>query len=222
MPPRRPDRSTAIGRRPRAAVGSRTASSRGRFPQGYVQLLAERAAHESTAVCVVDSLGAWQHLLDATREAATLHAADPAYRQELAAWTGRHGSPEGVPAASTPPPGALPGEPPVREFSDPRLHPRPDTAEEDAGVLLVLASASDDAMSQLRAGEAMSQVLLTATSLGLACCPLTEPLEAKGARRTIRQQVLADDGHPPTRRAPDGLGPSERGPAAGHTTASGR
>ncbi|MEU0535792.1 nitroreductase family protein [Amycolatopsis tolypomycina] len=41
------------------------------------------------------------------------------------------------------------------------------------GEVLVVATASDDRMALLRAGEATSAVLLSATALGLASCPLT-------------------------------------------------
>lgn len=54
--------------------------------------------------------------------------------------------------------------------------PRPDHAR-----LLVLSTSSDDRMSRLRAGEALSAVLLTATNIGLANCPLTDPLDISGA-----------------------------------------
>jgi hypothetical protein len=58
-------------------------------------------------------------------------------------------------------------------------------------VLLVMATASDDRMSRLRAGEATSAALLTATSLGLANCPLTEPLELQDIRELVRSRVTA-------------------------------
>jgi hypothetical protein len=57
-------------------------------------------------------------------------------------------------------------------------------------VLLVLGTASDDRMSQLRAGEATSAVLLRATQAGLATCPLSQPLEVPSTRRLLEEQVL--------------------------------
>ena len=47
----------------------------------------------------------------------------------------------------------------------------------DGGLLAVLGTASDDHLSQLRAGEALSAVVLHATRAGLATCPLSEVLE---------------------------------------------
>jgi hypothetical protein len=62
--------------------------------------------------------------------------------------------------------------------------------EQDGGQLLVLATLHDDPVSVLRAGEAASAALLTATDLGLATCPLSQPLEVADTRATIRDQVL--------------------------------
>lgn len=62
--------------------------------------------------------------------------------------------------------------------------------EPDGGQLLVLATATDDPVSVLRAGEATSAALLTATSIGLATCPLSQALEVPGTRAVIRDQVL--------------------------------
>ena len=57
-------------------------------------------------------------------------------------------------------------------------------------MLTVLGTASDDALSRLRAGEALSAVLLTATAHGLASCPLSQPLEISSARIMLRDDVL--------------------------------
>lgn len=46
------------------------------------------------------------------------------------------------------------------------------------GEVLVLATATDDRLARLRAGEATSAVLLSATALGLASCPLPASWDA--------------------------------------------
>ncbi len=51
-------------------------------------------------------------------------------------------------------------------------------------------------MAWLRAGEATSIVLLTATALGLANCPITEPLEVADTRDEVREDVFGTDAHP--------------------------
>ena len=57
-------------------------------------------------------------------------------------------------------------------------------------MLLVLGTASDDRLSQLKAGEALSAVLLHATDIGLAACPLSQPLEVESIYRAVRDDLL--------------------------------
>ena len=57
-------------------------------------------------------------------------------------------------------------------------------------MLAVIGTAFDDTLSQLRAGEALSAVLLHATLLGLATCPLSQVLEVDDTRRVLRDDVL--------------------------------
>ncbi len=71
-----------------------------------------------------------------------------------------------------------------------------DAVGADAAELLVLGTPSDDRMSQLRAGEGTSAVLLTATVLGLASCSLIEPLEIEETRASYRSNVLDNNGFP--------------------------
>ncbi|MFE6922443.1 Acg family FMN-binding oxidoreductase [Nocardia sp. NPDC057663] len=179
-----------------AAIGQRRTDRR-RFtswpvPPGYLGLLTERALALGAMVRPVTD-GERDRLVVAVRAAARAHAADPDYRFELAVWSGRHGSLDGVPARSTPRP--RPGdELPARTFAGPELA---DPAQEpDHAELLMLGTSSDDRMSRLRAGEAMSAVLLTAANIGLASCALTEPLEIPEQREKIRSQMLNGTSYP--------------------------
>jgi nitroreductase len=70
------------------------------------------------------------------------------------------------------------------------------TAAVDDAVMLVLATRRDDDVSRLRAGEALSRVLLSATALGLATCPLTEPLNDPRGRLALACEVFDGDAHP--------------------------
>ncbi|HLR98506.1 MAG TPA: NAD(P)H nitroreductase [Mycolicibacillus parakoreensis] len=74
--------------------------------------------------------------------------------------------------------------------------PGSDAAEGDHAVLLALGTATDDPMAWIRAGEAASVVVLTATALGLAGCPMTEPLKLASTRDAVRAEVFDDDAHP--------------------------
>ena len=63
-------------------------------------------------------------------------------------------------------------------------------------MVLALGTRADDRLAQLRAGEATSTVLLTATSVGLACCPVTEPLEIPETRAAVRSEIFGSTNYP--------------------------
>ncbi|RDI55238.1 Acg family FMN-binding oxidoreductase [Nocardia mexicana] len=131
-------------------------------------------------------------LLRAFEQAAWEHARDFSYGAELAQWSGRHATPEGVPARST----VAAEDATVRPFSNPGL-PQAVIHDIDAvDCLLMVSTTGDDRISRLRAGEAAGAVLVTATTLGLATCPLTEPLELPATRDRIRTGVLDDSAFP--------------------------
>ncbi|BDT87318.1 Acg family FMN-binding oxidoreductase [Nocardia cyriacigeorgica] len=156
------------------------------IPPGYRGLLTERASASGAVLRPVRDADK-DVLVAAARTAARVHAADPEYRFELAVWSGRHGSLDGVPARNTPSVRAG-DELPARAFAAPELA---DPAKErDYAELLMLGTSADDRVSRLRAGEALSAVLLTATNVGLASCALTEPLEIPAQRERIRSDML--------------------------------
>ena len=164
-------------------------------PPAYLRQLVDRAAETGVVVRQVPDGGPRTKLIAALDEAARRHAADPEYRREISIWSGRHGSLDGVPAHST----VVPDdgdEIPARAFAAGQLAQPPGAGPEDAATLLALGTSSDDRMSWLRAGEAMSAMSLTATSLGLATCPITEPLEMRDLRTLVRRDVLGDSGFP--------------------------
>jgi len=66
----------------------------------------------------------------------------------------------------------------------------------DNGVVLALGTENDDGLARLRAGEATSLVLLSATAMGLATCPVTEPLESPETRQAVRADVFGAAGFP--------------------------
>jgi len=66
----------------------------------------------------------------------------------------------------------------------------------DNAVVVALGTKSDDDLARLRAGEATSLVLLSATAMGLASCPVTEPLEIPKTREAVRADVFGTSGYP--------------------------
>ena len=124
------------------------------------------------------------------------HVRNGDYVRELTTWSGRYSSVAGVPARNAPPP--QPTAPiPGRVFAGPGLTPPPGVSPaDDNAAILALGTEQDDRLARLRAGEATSVVLLTATAMGLACCPITEPLEIRETRDAVRADVFGSSGHP--------------------------
>ena len=156
-------------------------------PAGDIALMESRVARSQATLRRIDSASQLAPLL---ASAVHQHAVDAEYLAELSMWSGRYGAVAGVPARNTPaaaPHSALP----ARAFANPVLaQPANAPAEDDAGVLLALGTATDDPLMVLRAGEATSAVLLTATALGLSSCPVTEALEVEELRERVRVDVL--------------------------------
>ncbi len=157
-------------------------------PDGFVAELAERAGEQGAVLRPVPA-GMHGTLLAAIREADRRQESNPGYRTETAMWTGGSGDGTGIPAANllTDPVGT--GDGTARRFPPGTLAQAP-APEDDGALLLVLGTASDDTLSWLRAGEAASAVLLHATALGLASCPLSQPLEIGATRAVVRDRVL--------------------------------
>lgn len=74
--------------------------------------------------------------------------------------------------------------------------PRSFWPRDDDAVVLVLGTRQDDDDMRLRAGEALSRITLTATALGLATCPLTEPLNDMRTRLALACEVFDGEAHP--------------------------
>ncbi len=159
-------------------------------------------------------------LIVAVGRADELEAADPAYEAEIRLWTGRADSAfEGVPASAVPHLPSRQSDVNLRDFevgARGTLEAADPTHVEHA-AMFVLATVTDSDTDQVRAGEALAHVLLTATSLGLAVSPATQPIELPETRALLAraiggfgtpQVVLrvgwpgADDPLPPTPRRP--------------------
>jgi len=167
-------------------------------PSGDVAALAAQAARAGVMLRKVEDTG---ELATLVAQAVREHIGDPAYLAELAMWSGRYGTESGVPARNTPSPEKTSPEKSgaftTRVFANPVLEqPSGVQGRDDAGVVVVLATADDDQVALLRAGEATGVVLLSATAMGLASCPLTEPLEIPATRAEVRAKLLGGEGFP--------------------------
>ncbi len=163
------------------------------IPASYIAQMGARAARTGVMLRQVESLPRLQEIV---AQAARQHASSYDYLTELTTWSGRYGSVAGVPARNTPAAG-LGGEMSQRMFAGPALT-QPPAAEsrDDNAVVLALGTRDDGLVPRLRAGEATSLVLLSATALGLATCPITEPLEISETRDLVRTEVFGESGYP--------------------------
>ena len=162
-------------------------------PHGDISLMGARSARAGVMLRRIDGLASLKRLVN---HAALWHSSDSNYLAELAMWSGRYGSVSGVPARNTPAPDPS-SVIPARSFAGPVLAQPPGVAPtEDDAAVVALGTVDDDDVSRLRAGEGTSLVLLTATALGLASCPITEPLEILETRMAVGTDVFGAAGYP--------------------------
>jgi hypothetical protein len=161
----------------------------GPLPESVIDLLRDAAAPFGVATHVFDpeQLG---FLALAAREATNIHDKSESYRNEMSAWTtyrnpvGRDGIP---PTVAVP---QVPRTVPVRNFapdSQPLLEAGP--GDDRYTTYLAFATDTDTKTDWLRTGEAVSAVLLTATTLGIASSVLSEVVEVPGARALLHALV---------------------------------
>ncbi|MGF7120579.1 Acg family FMN-binding oxidoreductase [Rhodococcus sp. BE178] len=119
-------------------------------------------------------------MAEAARNSASIRHYDPAYHAELYWWAGHRLPDQGIPGAALPAEGAVPvgREFPVGTLASPESGP-------DRAALAVISTEADTRLDWLRSGEALSHVLLTATSRGLATCPLTHLTEVSASRALV-------------------------------------
>jgi hypothetical protein len=161
-------------------------------PDGIVHTLLSAGAHQGATVLKVDDGSVHRDLADTLATAESQRQTNRDYGEELALWTGTAANVR----AGVPKTGFRPPTNPLnrRPFNDPL---QGDAArEEDASVFLVIGTINDDVESRLRAGEALSAVLLEATVVGLATCPISLPIEVPETRRMLRSAVFGGGCYP--------------------------
>lgn len=162
-------------------------------PKAALRRLGEAASGEETGLHL---LGREQipTLAAAAGKAAAAERADPAYRRALDEWTHRPpGNGDGVPAGTAVP--AAPRTVPVRDFAPdgtPGLAIGP--GDDNGTAYAILHGPGDTAVEWLRAGEALSAVLLTAVVEGLGAAPMSDVLEVEESRLMV--QGLLPAGRP--------------------------
>ncbi len=161
-------------------------------PPALLDDLVEQARDGGAEMHVVTAGTTRAGLIATISRSASLQRQQAGYTAELARWTGRYGAARDGIESSTVAGGApLPGDVPMRRFTRPGLtQPGHGLGHEDASTLMVLSARTDDRLGTLCAGEATGAVLLTATELGLATTPLSQPLEVEETRRWISEHIV--------------------------------
>jgi hypothetical protein len=151
-------------------------------------------------VLMVPVSGVRERFAAALADAAERQRWVPGYAAELQIWTRRHrGGRDGIPStAIAAPPSGLTGPSELRHFPHAGLSQPPARRglpspghglPDDAAEFFVLATDDDRPEDRLRAGEALSAVLLTATRHGLASTPLSQGTEIAASRERLRRVV---------------------------------
>ncbi len=161
-------------------------------PSSHVQTLMTVAAEHGVVARPLTNASdehVWESL---TRHVVDKRHGDRAYERELSQWVdvdpaAREGMPAGNLVEESHPGHERPA---YDRFAGGTLHQR---AEEDAdsSSALLLCTSSDDPLSRLRAGEALSAVLLEATRLGLATRLDSQAVEDETTRARLEDQLLA-------------------------------
>ncbi|HEX2904838.1 MAG TPA: hypothetical protein VHO01_15405 [Jatrophihabitans sp.] len=134
-----------------------------------------------------------------SQRADALQQANPAYRAELRAWTTDNPDrKDGVPMAAVPHTGpASYDDVPIRDFDTDGHGGLPSgTSSSVDQCLLVLSSASDNALAWLRAGEGLERALLELTREGYVAGILSQIGEVPSVRAQLRMELgLAEHPH---------------------------
>jgi nitroreductase len=188
----------AEAERLRDAVPRRRTDRRGygdtAVPVAALDRIRRAAESEETSLHVVP-LSQLPMLAIATMHAAATEVADPAYRAELTQWTHRpRWMRDGVPPEASVE--QVPRRVPMRDhtLADPPGLNAGGGFDRGAAYCLLFGD-TDDPPAWLRAGEALSAVLLTAVADGLAAAPISDPVEVAGPRQLLRE-LLAGVGRP--------------------------
>lgn len=172
----------------------------------------QRAADSHGVTLTVLSPDARETLATASRLSAGIRKYDATYQAEIRWWAGHVVASGGIPSSALADRSESSNVQLGRQFPEPRgvgLHERSvDTIDESSVVLL--STVGDHRVDWLKAGRALSPLLLESAARGLATCPLTHLTEQSGSRALVESlapdsgvpQVLVRIGTPPTGDTP--------------------
>jgi len=127
-----------------------------------------------------------------TRRADEVQQRSSGYVGELNSWTA-YWADEGVPVSHIPRQADVTSSDVLsRRFRHGVLDDPPVSSQDPADDLLVVCTSSDDTLSRIRAGEALSAVWLRATRDGISLVPLSQAVEVPETRRVLQEELLGD------------------------------
>ena len=180
-------------------------------PHGRLRAMAAAGEEWGAHVIPLQDGPLKSRLLALTLRADELQLRSPDYVSELNAWT-TYWSDQGVPVGHIPRNDRLTtSDVLTRRFHHGVLDDTPLEDDPPADGLMLVCTSSDDQLSRLRAGEALSSVWLRATQDGLAVVPSSQAVEVSETRRVLQEEVLRDTsvaqillrvGWPPQERTP--------------------
>lgn len=165
----------------------RTPSSQPIPPEKLEALVRAATIHGAFATPLPDE--ASDQLRDLMMLSSVLQQSSDAYLEELAHWTHSTGD-DGVPDSSVvwTPGRSITGGAETRFPSGRLLDHEPEGKPRQAWILLT--TSSDDTTSRLRAGEALSAILVMASLQGLSVVPYTQPIEVDTTRKGVEHALL--------------------------------
>jgi nitroreductase len=165
------------------------------LPPKVRRALVDAANLEGAELTLLERPGDLDALAALLRHAEHLQSEDPDFRDELARWTVVNGyRDDGVPAVTggpRPEPGSLLA---LRHYEVGDVA-HPDRPYEREPLVAVLGSYTDTPLAQVRAGQGMQRVLLTATNAGVSASFLSQPVEVASTRSALRR-LLGGPSHP--------------------------
>jgi hypothetical protein len=189
--PATPDATAALETLTKRRTDRRRPSS-GHVPRERLDGLLALGPPAGVTIVGVVSHRARAELLQILAEADHAQRLDRQYVDEIVGWTGREDD-EGIPDSSllrrgaATDPQTAPSRFPSGTLTD--HDPEPGPVEP---ALLAICTSSDDTASRLRAGEALSAMLLKGTADGLAMIPLSQAIEVGRTRHLLQHELLGD------------------------------
>ncbi len=168
-------------------------------PADVVAELRAAAAEQGAWLRVIDDPDDLAALTVLLAKAEDVEREDPAYREELARWTGRSGrSRDGLPTDVTPDVRDRASNLRLRDFDDqdaPPLRMADEHPVVERPMAVVLGTVLDGPPDWLRAGEALMALLLRATIEGIQAQPLGQVVDRDWSRSRLGTE-LGVLGHP--------------------------